>query len=358
MKTIAILTSGGDSPGMNAALRSVAKVCAARGVRLVGVLDGYEGLIDARFEPLTAAEPPFAPRADLELAGGIGGTVLGSARSPRFFTPEGRERAVRALEGIDGLIVVGGNGSLTGAHALAKEHGIKVVGIPASIDNDIGCTATALGVDTALNTIVEACDRVSDTARAHKRAFVVEVMGRQCGYLAMASAVAVGADAVLFREQGRSEEALVQATAQVVRSVYADPSKRRVLIIKAEGVEMPCTKLVREVERVLEPDQLGIGVRAVVLGHLVRGGRPNYQDRMVAGRFGMAAVVALLQGQTDQMVGWGGTSGGGAKTEDPMVRLFPLERVLEETKALIDGTSPVTRWRVEMLERLEGVLPL
>lgn len=343
---------------MNSVLRSVAKVCAAQGVHLLGVLDGYEGLIDGRFEPLTAAEAPFTPRADLELAGGIGGTVLGSARSKRFLTGEGRAKALRALSGVDGLIVVGGNGSLTGAHALATEHGVRVIGIPASIDNDIGCTATALGVDTALNTIVEACDKVSDTARAHKRAFVVEVMGRQCGYLAMASAVAAGADGVLFREQDRTEGELVEALAQVIRRAYAVPNKRRVLIIKAEGVEVPCTKLVREVEERLEADRLGIGVRAVVLGHLVRGGRPSFQDRMVAGRFGMAAVMALLGGQTDQMVGWGGTSGGGAKTQDPMVRLFPLSRVLEETQAMIDGSSPVTRWRVEMLRQLEGVLPL
>jgi 6-phosphofructokinase 1 len=343
---------------MNSVLRSVAKVCAAQGVQLVGVLDGYEGLIAGRFEPLTAREAPFMPRADLELAGGIGGTVLGSARSKRFLTGEGRAKALRSLAGVDGLIVVGGNGSLTGAHLLATEHGVRVIGIPASIDNDIGCTATALGVDTALNTIVEACDKVSDTARAHKRAFVVEVMGRQCGYLAMASAVAAGADGVLFREQDRTEAQLVEALAQVIRRAYAVPNKRRVLIIKAEGVEVPCTRLVREVEERLEADQLGIGVRAVVLGHLVRGGCPSFQDRMVAGRFGMAAVMALLAGQTDQMVGWGGTAGGGGRTQDPMVRLFPLSRVLEETQAMIDGTSPVTRWRVEMLRQLEGVLPL
>jgi 6-phosphofructokinase 1 len=185
MKKIAVLTSGGDSPGMNAALRAVVKLAAARGVAAVGVLEGYEGLIDGRFRELTRTLAGGGMGADLELdaVGGQGGTLLGSARSMRFMEAAGRVTALGELKraGIDGLVVIGGNGSLTGAHALATEHGVKVMGIPASIDNDIGCSATALGVDTALNTIVEACDRISDTARAHRRAFVVEVMGRQCG---------------------------------------------------------------------------------------------------------------------------------------------------------------------------------
>ena len=192
MKTLALLTSGGDSPGMNAALRAAAKTCAARGVRLLGVRDGYEGLIDGRMVEVVPGPCALLGEPGLDVLGGQGGTVLGSARSARFREAAGRARAAEALRtsGVEGLVVIGGNGSLTGAHLLAREHGVRVMGIPASIDNDIGCTALAIGTDTALNTIVQACDHIDDTARAHSRAFVVEVMGRACGYLAMASAVA------------------------------------------------------------------------------------------------------------------------------------------------------------------------
>jgi 6-phosphofructokinase 1 len=356
--SLVILTSGGDSPGMNACLRAVAKVAAGRGADVLGALEGYEGLIDGRFRELTREEGgQRVPDPELDALGSLGGTIIGSARSARFREPEGRAAAAKRLAGVDGLIVVGGNGSLTGAHALAREHGVRVIGIPASIDNDIGCTGTAIGVDTALNTIVEACDRISDTARAHRRAFVVEVMGRQCGYLAMASAVAAGADAVLFREQGASEAALVERVAGVIRDALAR-GKRRVLVIKAEGVEMPCTRMVRSVEEALAPTTPAVEVRGTVLGHVVRGGNPSYQDRMVAGRFGYAAVEALLAGHTDQMVAWQSASRGGTPTADPPVQRFGLEQVLAETQALIDGTSPVTRRRLQLLQAVEGVLPL
>ena len=362
MKTIAVLTSGGDSPGMNACLRAITKVAAGRGIRVMGVLDGYEGLLDGRFRELTvpgAGPSAYAADPELDYAGGMGGTLLGSARSARFRDAEGRAQAAKRLHGIDGLIVIGGNGSLTGAHVLAKEHGVKVMGVPASIDNDIGCTSTAIGVDTALNTIVDACDRISDTARAHRRAFVVEVMGRHCGYLAMASAVAVGADAVMFREQGRGEDALVAAAADVIRKGFAaERGKRRVLIIKAEGVEVPTDRLVKRAQEAIAADLPGIDVRATVLGHLVRGGSPSAQDRMVAGRLGLAAVEALLDGKTDEMVAWLPTVKDGIATNDPAVFRFPLERVLEETRALLDGTSAVTKRRVKMMEANEGVLAL
>jgi 6-phosphofructokinase 1 len=255
--------------------------------------------------------------------------------------------------GVEGLVVIGGNGSLTGAHLLAREHGVRVMGIPASIDNDIGCTALAIGTDTALNTIVSACDNIDDTARAHSRAFVVEVMGRACGYLAMASAVAAGADAVLFREQKRSEEAIVEAVAEVIRQGFGR-AKRRVLIIKAEGVEIPCTRLVRKVE-----DRLGgPEVRAVVLGHLVRGGHPSFLDRQVSARLAYGAVAALLEGATDEMVAWNAPLPGGIATSDASVKRFPLERVLQETAALEDGSSPVMARRLQLLQQVEGVLPL
>lgn len=355
MRTLALLTSGGDSPGMNAAIRAAAKTCAARGVRLLGVRDGYEGLIDGRMLEVVPGPCALLGEAGLDVLGGQGGTVLGSARSARFREPAGRARAAEVLRsaGVEGLVVIGGNGSLTGAHALAREHGVRVLGIPASIDNDIGCTALAIGTDTALNTIVQACDHIDDTARAHNRAFVIEVMGRACGYLAMASSVAAGADAVLFREQKRDEDTIVQAVAGVIQQGFAR-GKRRVLIIKAEGVEIPCTRLVRRVEERLG----GMEVRAVVLGHLVRGGHPSFLDRQLSARLAFGAVVALLEGATDEMVAWNTPLPGGISSSDGSVKRFPLERVLQETAALEDGSSPVMARRLQLLQQVEGVLPL
>ncbi len=350
--TIAVLTSGGDAPGMNPAIRAVVKVAADRGVRVLGVEQGYDGLIDGRMRELPLSW-------EIDAIGGYGGTVLGSARCARFRTPEGRAEAAARLEGLEGLIVVGGNGSLTGAHLLCREQGVRVVGVPASIDNDIGCTGMAIGVDTALNSIVEACDRISDTARAHRRAFVVEVMGRDCGYLAMASAVAAGADAMLLREQGRTDEEIIARVQQVIERGFAsERRKRRVLVIKSEGVKLPCTKLVREVDARLRERIPDLEVRATVLGHVVRGGNPSYQDRMIAGRLGLAAVDTLLAGATDEMVAWQAPGPGGTSTPDPSVRRFGLEQVLAETEALLDGSSPVTQRRIALIERAEGVLGL
>ena len=363
MAKIAVLTSGGDAPGMNAALRAMAKVAAAQGVRVVGVNDGYDGLIDGATRELTVDAPGtpggLAVTRELDLAGNEGGTLLGSARCARFRERAFRDAAAERLRGVDGLVVIGGNGSLTGAHLFAAESGIPVMGIPASIDNDIGCTATALGVDTALNTILECCDRIGDTARSHRRAFVIEVMGRQSGYLAMASAIAAGADAVLLREQGRDEDQIVEAVAEKIRDSFAaDRDRRRVLIIKAEGVEIPCTRLVRLVQEALEPEIPNVEVRATVLGHLVRGGRPSYQDRMIAGRLALGAFGALVARRTDTMLAWMPPVPGGTPTDDPAVFEFPLEHVLRETEALHDGSSPVTQWRVKTLTQLEGVLGL
>lgn len=361
MKKLAVLTSGGDSPGMNAAIRAAAKLAASKGVQVLGVLEGYEGLIDGQFRELTQLRSDGTVTVDLEVdvAGNQGGTFIGSARSARFREAAGRKAAFEQLkkQGIEGLVVIGGNGSLTGAHLFANELGVKVMGIPGSIDNDIGCTSTALGVDTALNTIVDACDRISDTARAHRRAFVVEVMGRDCGYLAMASAVALAADAVLIRESGKSEAQLVNDISNVIRTGFAR-GKRRILIIKAEGIQAPCTKLVRMTEESMRAEMPNVEIRATVLGHVVRGGNPSYQDRAVAGRLGFSAVTALLESATDEMVGWLSPVAGGIATQDSSVHRFPLERVLAETASLIDGSSPVTKRRLALMEKASGVLAL
>ncbi|MEM9460534.1 MAG: 6-phosphofructokinase [Myxococcota bacterium] len=357
---LAVLTSGGDAPGMNAAIRAITKVAASRGVPVVGVENGYTGLLQGRLRPLTAVDEAtglLGVDPQMDAWGVLGGTVLGSAREPAFLTATGRAPAVETMKGLRGLIVVGGNGSLAGAHALAAQSNVPVVGIPASIDHDVGCTGTSIGVDTALNTIVSSCDRIGDTAHAHHRAFVIEVMGRDCGYLAMAAAVAVGAEAVLFREQGRDEPAIVEAVERAIRQAFSRPGKRRVLILKAEGVTVPCTRLVRQVSERLA-DLTDVDVRATVLGHLVRGGHPSFADRMVAGRLGFAAVEAVLAGTTDHMVAWQAVVEGGASTTDAAVRLFALDRVLAESQMLIDGRSPITQRRVKMMETIEGVLGL
>jgi 6-phosphofructokinase 1 len=360
LKRIAILTSGGDAPGMNAAVWATIKLAASRGIHVVGVERGYDGLIDGVFQDLTRdlADGSLAPVGGLDWLAGTGGTFLGSSRCPRFLEPEHRAAAHEAMRTsrIDALIVVGGNGSLTGAHHLAAEYDIPIVGIPASIDNDIGGTTDAIGVDTALNTIIEACDRLSDTARSHRRAFVIEVMGRHSGYLAMASAVAVTADAVLLPEQLRDDEEIIAELEQMLRSSFSgDRNKRRVLIIKAEGVPTPTVILADQLQsRVSDLDN--VTVRPIVLGHLIRGGHPTFHDRMIAGRLALGAINALETGISDAMLGW--QSNIGAATEDPHVSVVPLADMLVETDRLLDGTSEVIRMRLHLLREVQGVLAL
>ena len=350
---IAVLTSGGDAPGMNAAIHSVAKVSIARGHEAFGVRDGYSGLMEARIARLSLQDVDGISR--------FGGTVLGSARSMEFTTPEGRARAAEALtqEGIDGLVVIGGNGSLTGAHCLAQESKVQVVGIPASIDNDVGHTLTCIGVDTAVNTIVEACDRISDTATAHRRAFIVEVMGRDSGFLAMRAGIAAEADAILYAERQESEEAIVTKLRELFRrSFSAERGKRRVLIIKSEGVGVPTSRLIERLRAHMQEDAPGVSIRETVLGHLVRGGPPSQSDRVVAQRLAFGAAMAIEDGATDIMVGWEVPGGHGQPTEDPRVRRVPLADVLSETAQLLDGSSPLTKARLGLLAKTEAVLAL
>jgi len=352
---------------MNAAIRAVTKVAASRGIPVWGVEMGFDGLIDGEFRPLTRqigrngqrGNGLLTPTAEVEAIGSLGGTALGSSRCARFLTREGRAQAADQLDkySITGLLVIGGNGSMAGTHALAGECDVPVIGIPASIDNDIGLTREALGVDSALNTIIEACDRITDTARSHHRAFIVEVMGRQSGYLAMASAVAAAADGVLLPEQQRSREEVIESVYDcIVRSFDVSRDKTRVLIIKSEGVPIPSHELVQEVLARLGPGT-NIEVRSTVLGHLVRGGNPSFRDRLLAGRFGLVAVDAALNGRTDLMTGWNLTDRGEA-TSDSWIRLFSIAEVLEETRSLLDGSSAVTMDRVKRMEAIQGVLAL
>ena len=344
---------------MNAAIQAVVKIGATRGLDVLGVERGFDGLIDGHTRLLTRhLGPGVIPEPAVDGIGALGGTVLGSSRSSRFRDAERRAVAAANLRawGSEGLIVIGGNGSIAGAHALAGECEIPVVAIPASIDNDIGLTRESIGVDTALNTIVEACDRISDTARSHHRAFVVEVMGRDSGYLAMASAVATAADAVLLPEQSRSYDEVIDSVSACIRHSFSEVrGKNRVLIIKAEGVDIPTHLLVDAVSA--EVEDMDVDVRGTVLGHLVRGGNSSFRDRLIAGRFGLVAVDTVLAGKTDLMVGWNLTNMG-EPTTDSFVRVFPIADVLVETQALLDGSSSLAQDRVVRMEKIQGVLSL
>ncbi len=357
---IALLTSGGDAPGMNAALRAAAKVGDSLGFEMLGIEEGYVGLMDGKVIPLDLRALDEASRR--------GGTLLGSARSKVFPTPEGQQRAREVIlrENIAGLIVIGGNGSLTGARTLLKAVSasgpLRVMGIPASIDNDLACTTMAIGVDTAMNTIVEACDRIADTASAHRRTFIVEVMGRDCGYLAMTSAVAAGADAVIVPEVGQTEEQVIANIVEMMVQAYTkNTGKRRVLVIKSEGVKIDSALLKTRIEQSVSEKIKDVDTRVTVLGHVVRGGTPSAFDRLLAARLAHGAMRALIDGHSDMMAGWigpGAMPGGESilSPHDPYVVLTPLEKVLNETAKLMSGESPVAQWRRKIVREIEPIL--
>lgn len=363
---IGILTSGGDAPGMNAAIRASAVVALALGHEPIGIRHGYRGLVNGELEPLDAVSVADVLRR--------GGTILQSARCPEFHEPQVRATARDVLSdaGIDGLIVIGGNGSLTGALHMSdpEEAGdwpVRVVGIPASIDNDIALTSLSIGVDTAMNTIVEACDKIADTASAHDRVFLVEVMGRECGYLAMTSAIASGADMVLFPEADRTEEQLVGAVVEAVLAVRHRGGSQKVLAIKAEGIETPSDRLKELVDAELRQrtgESAGeVETRVTVLGHVVRGGRPSAFDRLLGSRMGNVAVRALAEGAHRQMVAWqppiDATGDVGERSvHDPYCYLMPLDVVLDATRELLEGQSPLARWRATIFDDLEDVFLL
>ncbi|MEM7136742.1 MAG: 6-phosphofructokinase [Myxococcota bacterium] len=366
-KKIAILTSGGDAPGMNAAIRAATMVAVAKGHQMIGIRHGYRGLLDGKVAPIAAEEVGEVLRD--------GGTLLRSARCKRFFEPGPRAEARRKLTelGVDGLIVIGGNGSLRGLELLSnpEEAGdwpVQVIGIPASIDNDIALTGLAIGVDTAMNTIVEACDRIADTASAHARTFMVEVMGRDCGYLAMTAAVASGANMVLFPEAERSEADLVDAVVKTILTVRErHRDNQKVVAIKAEGVPTPTDRLKTLVDEKLQaitgetPEE--IETRVTVLGHVVRGGRPTAFDRLLGSRFGNVAVRALLEGQHRKMVSWlppmDLPDGIATRSpDDPYCYLVDLPAVLDATEQLLTGQSPLARWRATAFDDLEDVFLL
>lgn len=286
MQRIGVLTSGGDSPGMNAAIRGVVRTALARGVEVFGFMHGYQGIIDRDFVPM-----------DSKSVGGIiayGGTILRTARSQEFMEAEGRKKAVQNLKdlAVDGLVIIGGDGSLSGALALHQEFQFPVMGVPGSIDNDISGTEFSIGFDTAVNTAVEAIDRVRDTAYSHERVFVVEVMGRSNGFIALEAGLAAGAEAILMPEVPYSLQEICDELMNAERK-----GKRSSIIVCAEGaIEATEVYAFLTLKTPFE-------VRPLVLGHMQRGGSPSAFDRVLALRLSAFATTRLLSGFKGEMAG-------------------------------------------------------
>ena len=291
IKTIGVLTSGGDAPGMNAAIRAVTRAAIYNGWAVKGILRGYEGLIHNEVKDFTTES----------VSGTInrGGTILRTARSKEFMTEEGRAKAYETIKAnaIDALIVIGGNGSLAGAPLFAQEYDIPVVGLPGTIDNDLYGTDTTIGYDTALNTIMDCVDKIRDTANSHNRIFFVEVMGRDAGFLAQNAAIATGAEAAIIPEDRTDVDQLATFIGRGVRK-----SKNSSIVLVSEskkdgtgGAQYYADRLLKEYPE--------YEARVTILGHLQRGGSPTAQDRILSSRLGVAAIEALKDGQRNIMIG-------------------------------------------------------
>jgi len=288
MQTIGVLTSGGDAPGMNACLRAVVRTALHEKLRVVGIRRGYVGLLAGEFEEMDHSSVSNILQ--------FGGTILKTGRCDGFYRPEGRAVGARKLAewGIEGLVAIGGDGTFHGAHALSNEHNIAVIGVPATIDNDVYGTDATIGFDSAVNAALDAIDRIRDTATSHDRLFFVEVMGRQAGFIALTAGAAGGAEMILVPELDVDIEEIYETIMSGV-----DQGKTSSIIVVAEGDEeggaLEIARKVRELGR--------IECRATILGHTQRGGNPTARDRILASELGAAAVKALLDGETDKMVG-------------------------------------------------------
>jgi 6-phosphofructokinase 1 len=310
IKKIAVLTSGGDSPGMNAAIRSVVRTCAYHKVQCVGIYRGYQGMIEGDFMDM-------GPRSVHNIIN-KGGTILKSARSKEFMTTEGRKKAYNELvkAEIDGFVVIGGDGSFTGAEIFNKEFGFPVMGIPGTIDNDIFGTSHTLGYDTALNTVVDCIDKIRDTASSHNRLFFVEVMGRDAGHIALNAGIGGGAEEILIPEEELGLERLLES----LRKSKASGKSSSIVVI-AEGDKIG--KNVFELRDYVEANLPEYEVRVSVLGHMQRGGAPSCFDRVLASRLGVKAVECLLNGKSNFMVGM---------LDDKVVTTPLLQAIKGETK--------------------------
>jgi len=306
MMTIGVLTSGGDAPGMNAAIRAVVRTSMAHGAQVLGVINGFDGLINGEFRPLGARD-----------VGGIlqrGGTILQTSRSAHFTLPKGQREAIRRMNeaGMDGLVVIGGEGSLKGAYSLHQQ-GVHVVGVPGSIDNDVWGTNISIGTDTAMNTIMEAVDKLRDTASSHHRAFLIETMGRNCGYLAVMAGIVCGAEIVLIPEV----EVTLEEVGRAIEEAYKR-GKTHAIMINAEGSGLHTT----DIARALDDMDVGFKTRVTILGHIQRGGSPTAYDRLLASRMGVKAVEALLAGTSGVMTGQKGRG----------IEYIPLEDVIKNKR--------------------------
>lgn len=286
MKRIGVLTSGGDAPGMNSAIRAVVRKAIYHGLEVIGVERGYSGLINGEFKPM-----------NLSSVGDIihrGGTILRTARSERFRTPEGRRQAVEKLKAqdIEGLIIIGGDGSFRGANCLSKEFGVRVIGIPGTIDNDIPCTDYSIGFDTSVNNVVDAINKIRDTATSHERTYVVEVMGRHSGFIALEAGLAGGAESILIPEIPFSIDEIVE---KLLRGTQR--GKLHSIIVVAEGAASGI-ELGKEIK-----EKTGLDTKVTILGHIQRGGTPTAFDRTVASRMGAMAVDLLVAGEDKKMIG-------------------------------------------------------
>lgn len=290
IKKIGVFTSGGDSPGMNAAIRSVVRTCAFLKIECVGIYRGYQGMIEGDFKSMDARSVNNIINK--------GGTILKSARCDEFRTPEGRKKAHDQLmkEGIDALVVIGGNGSFAGALLFNEEFNFPVMGIPGTIDNDILGSSYTIGFDTAINTVVGVIDKIRDTASSHNRLFFIEVMGRDVGHIALNAGVGAGAEEILIPEQNLGLERLLDSLKRSKKS-----GKSSSIVIVAEGDKIG--KNVFELKEYVEEHLPIYDVRVSVLGHMQRGGNPTCFDRVLASRMGVRAVEALLEGKTNYMVG-------------------------------------------------------
>lgn len=321
MKRVAVLTSGGDAPGMNAAIRSVVRTGIAQGWEVYGVQHGYLGLMNGEYRNLTSRD----------VAGIIqqGGTLLGSARALDFKTPEGQQRALRALHqhGIEGLFVIGGNGSQSGAAALHKLN-FPVVGIASTIDNDLYGSDITIGVDTALNIALEAIDRLKVTAASHERAFLVEVMGRDCGYLALMAGIAGGAEAICIPEI----ETKPEQVAQMLTDAYKR-GKSHGLVVVAEGAKYSAFEMAEYFKA--NEEEIGFELRATTLGHVQRGGTPTAYDRLLATRLGAHAVKCMVRGDSGVLVGTIGSKMTTTPYEEILGKHKPIDPELYEMAGIL-----------------------
>jgi 6-phosphofructokinase 1 len=305
---IGVMTSGGDSPGMNAAIRAVVRTAIFENLEVYGIFRGYEGLIDGHIEPLQSSSVSNIIQR--------GGTILKTARSQRFMTAEGRMKAYQNLldRGIDSMVVIGGNGTFTGASIFDKEYDFPIIGLPGTIDNDLYGTDATIGYDTAVNTVVEAADKIRDTATSHDRLFFIEVMGRDVGFIALRSGIACGAEFILVPET----TTYLDNFARIIRHDWRR-NKTSGIVIVAEGEEEGGAY---EIANKVKEKLPGIDARVTILGHIQRGGSPSGYDRVLASTLGYAAVKGLLEGKRGVMAG----------IVDKQVVYTPFEKAIKHTK--------------------------